>query len=594
VRDVGKALGLPPELLDRIASSLDTYGGGHLTDAPALREVLNGRDQGVVWRRLIDLCGQIDAFPRHLGIHNGGMVVMGVPLSCRLPTEPATMADRSVVQWDKDSLEDAGITKIDILGLRMLSAISDAAKAALPDENALRTLTFDDPSIYKMITAADTIGVFQVESRAQQQVLPRLQPKTFNDLIVSISLIRPGPVQGQMVHPYLNRRDGLEPVRYPHPSLVPALEETLGVVLFQEQVLKIARDLAGFTPGRGEQLRRALGSKRATSEIERFQSDFVEGALVKGVNKAIADAVFDTLRAFGGYSFPKSHAAAFAVLVYQSAWLKFYYPAHFYTALLNNQPMGFWSPAVIANDARHHRIAVLPIDVNQSGAKCEVQNGSIRLGFNYVKGFGDTGCQHIMEARGDTPFQNLDDFCRRTRLPRTLVENLIVTGAFDSWSASRRTLIWQLGQIDDRAGLLPLRYEVETVALPQEGMMETIESEWSMMGLSLREHPMSLYRETLTGRGIKSSRDLEQMKHGQDVTTAGMMLIHQAPPTAKGFHFVTLEDEFAFINVIVRPDVYVRFRRVLRDVLFLRVHGIFQRQGQIVNILAWEVLPMQS
>jgi len=199
-----------------------------------------------------------------------------------------------------------------------------------------------------------------------------------------------------------------------------------------------------------------------------------------------------------------------------------------------------------------------------------------------------------MEARGDTPFQNLDDFCRRTRLPRTLVENLIVTGAFDSWSASRRTLIWQLGQIDDRAGLLPLRYEVETVALPQEGMMETIESEWSMMGLSLREHPMSLYRETLTGRGIKSSRDLEQMKHGQDVTTAGMMLIHQAPPTAKGFHFVTLEDEFAFINVIVRPDVYVRFRRVLRDVLFLRVHGIFQRQGQIVNILAWEVLPMQS
>jgi error-prone DNA polymerase len=321
VRDVGKALGLPLELLDRIASSLDTYSGGHLADAPALREVLDGRENGAVWRVLIDLCGQIDGFPRHLGIHNGGMVVMGVPLAHRLPSEPATMADRSVVQWDKDSLEDAGITKIDILGLRMLSAISDAAKSALPDETALRTLTFDDPSVYAMISRADTIGVFQVESRAQQQVLPRLQPKTFNDLIVSISLIRPGPVQGQMVHPYLKRRDGIEPVRYPHPSLVPALEETLGVVLFQEQVLKIARDLAGFTPGRGEQLRRALGSKRATEQIDRFHDDFIEGALTKGVDKAVADGVFNTLRAFGSYSFPKSHAAAFAVLVYQSAWL---------------------------------------------------------------------------------------------------------------------------------------------------------------------------------------------------------------------------------------------------------------------------------
>lgn len=368
VRDVGKALGLPLELLDRIATSLDTYAGGHLEDAPALREVLDGRENGAVWRTLIELCGQIDSFPRHLGIHNGGMVVMGVPLARRLPSEPATIAYRSVVQWDKDSLEDAGITKIDILGLRMLSAISDAAKSALPDETALRTLTFDDPSVYAMITRADTIGVFQVESRAQQQVLLRLQPKTFNDLIVSISLIRPGPVQGQMVHPYLKRRDGIEPVRYPHPSLVPALEETLGVVLFQEQVLKIARELAGFTHGRGEQLRRVLGSKRAAEQIDRFHSDFVEGALTKGVDKAIADAVFNTLRAFGGYSFPKSHAAAFAVLVYQSAWLKHYYPAHFYTALFNNQPMGFWSPAVIANDARHHG----------ASRRCQPQWGKVR------------------------------------------------------------------------------------------------------------------------------------------------------------------------------------------------------------------------
>jgi error-prone DNA polymerase len=506
VRDVGKALGLPPELLDRIATSLDTFAGGHLEDAPALREALNGRDQGEVWRTLIALCGQIDGFPRHLGIHNGGMVVMGVPLAHRLPTEPATMPDRYVVQWDKDSLEEAGITKIDILGLRMLSAISDTAKAALSDERDLHTLTFDDPSVYRMIADADTIGVFQVESRAQQQVLPRLQPKTFNDLIVSISLIRPGPVQGQMVHPYLKRRDGLEPVRYPHPVLIPALQETLGVVLFQEQVLKIARDLAGFTAGRGEQLRRALGSKRAVSEIERFHHDFIEGALAKGINKAVADAVFDTLRAFGGYSFPKSHAAAFAVLVYQSAWLKFYYPAYFYTALLNNQPMGFWSPAVITNDARHHGIAVLPIDINRSDARCAVQDGAIRLGFNYVKGFGEVACQHLIEARGDMPFRDLQDFCQRAHFPARMVENLIMVGAFDALNATRRHLIWQLGHIDTRRDVLPFEYEIDAVTLPETGVMETIESEWSMMGLSLREHPISLYREALTARDQKQPR----------------------------------------------------------------------------------------
>jgi error-prone DNA polymerase len=586
VRDVGKALGLPTELLERIASSLDTFSSGQLAESPALQEALGGRDQGEVWRLLTELCGQIDKFPRHLGIHNGGMVVTGPRLSQRVPTEPATMADRSVVQWDKDSLEDAGIAKIDILGLRMLSAISDAARSALPDPAMLDALHFDDPAVFAMITKADTIGVFQVESRAQQQVLPRLQPRTFNDLIVSISLIRPGPVQGQMVHPYLRRRAGTEAVTYLHPSLQPALEETLGVVLFQEQILKIARDFAGFTPGRGEQLRRALGSKHAADAVGQFQADFVAGAQAKGASRAIADMVFDVLRAFGGYSFPKSHAAAFAVLVYQSAWLKCYYPAHFYVALLNNQPMGFWSPAVICNDARHHSIEVLGVEINQSSAKCTVQDGAVRLGLNYVKGFGEAMCEMVVEARGGVPFTSLDDFCRRARLPRMLVENLIVAGAFDTWGVPRRELIWQLGQIDSRDGLMPLRFPETPAALPHASVMETIESEWTMMGLSLREHPMALQREDLTARGIVSSTGLESLREGTMVTTAGMLLIHQAPPTAKGFHFVTLEDEFGFVNVIVRPDIYVRYRRVLRGALFLEVQGELQREGSVVNLLA--------
>ncbi len=311
IRDVGKALGLPPDLLDRAARAIDTFKSGRIAEDGDLEVLLGSRAHVAAAQRPRPTSST--GFPRHLGIHNGGMIVMGAPLAARLPTEPATMPDRYVVQWDKDSLEDAGLVKIDILGLRMLSAIAESAQtvAALTGQPLdLDELRFDDPAIYRMVSAADTIGVFQVESRAQQQVLPRMRPREFNDLIISISLIRPGPVQGNMVHPYLRRRLGVEAVSYPHPRLQPALAETLGVVLFQEQVVKVARDLAGFTGGQGEGLRRALGSKRAYEALERFHADFIDGAVNKGVEESLADAVFDTLRAFGGYSFPKSHAAA--------------------------------------------------------------------------------------------------------------------------------------------------------------------------------------------------------------------------------------------------------------------------------------------
>jgi len=387
------------------------------------------------------------------------MVITRAPLAERVPVEPAAMPGRVVVQWDKDALEEAGLIKIDILGLRMLSAISEAVALIAQTTGQgvdLDHLTFDDPQVYAMIARADTIGMFQVESRAQAQVLPQLKPRMFGDLIIAISLIRPGPLQGDMVHPYLRRRQGLERVRYLHPLLKPALEETLGVILFQEQTLKVARDLAGFTAGRGEQLRRALGSKHADAAIEALRAAFLDGAAAKGVPIAVATAVFEQLRAFGSYSFPKSHAAAFAVIVYQSAWLKRYHPAALFCGLLNAQPMGFWPPSVLIGDARRHGVTILPPDVHASAACCTLEGGGIRLGLSYVNGLGTVAIERIIAVR---PFAGMANLCRRTKLPRALIERLIAAGALDTWGIARRQLLWELGTLHYAADELVLSYQ---------------------------------------------------------------------------------------------------------------------------------------
>ncbi len=426
IRDIGKALGLQPDIIATAVRALEDQ---------QLIQTADMADRAPL-ALLLNLSEQIKGYPRHLGIHSGGMIITGAPLTGRVPTEPATMPDRVVVQWDKDGLENVGLVKIDILGLRMLSAVSDAAAMlaeSAPQAPDLDTLSFDDPAVYRMISEADTIGVFQVESRAQAQMLPRLQPKQFSDLVVGISLIRPGPIQGNMVHPYLRRRQGLEPVTYLHPLLEPALAETLGVILFQEQVIKVARDLAGFSPGQGEQLRRALGAKRATEEIERFRQAFLSGAEEQAVPADVAELVFTQLLAFGGYSFAKSHAAAFAVLVYQSAWLKKYHPAFFFTALLNNQPMGFWNAAVLVNEIQRQDILVLPIDIHLSQANCSAAEDGIRLGLDYVKNLKEEHIECILVERLEGVFDSLFDFCRRTKISRTAVENLIMAGGMDGW-----------------------------------------------------------------------------------------------------------------------------------------------------------------
>ncbi len=585
IRDIGKALALAPDVITTAVHALDNR------DALKSAAIADRAPLAL----LLDLCEQIEGFPRHLGIHSGGMIITGAPLMGRVPTEPATMPERVVVQWDKEALEEVGLVKIDILGLRMLSAVSEAAALVAETTGVspdLDALTFDDPAVYQMIGQADTIGVFQVESRAQAQMLPRLKPQQFGDIVVGISLIRPGPIQGNMVHPYLRRRQDLEPVSYLHPLLKPALAETLGVILFQEQVLKVARDLAGFSPGQGEKLRRALGAKRATEEIARFRDAFLAGAKEKNVPAAVAETVFEQLLAFGGYSFAKSHAAAFAVLVYQSAWLKKYHPTAFFAALLNNQPMGFWNAAVLVNEIRRLGMTVWPVDIHLSRAWCSVEGNGIRLGLHYVKGLREDQVARILKERRVRPYDSLLDFYLRTRIGKGNVENLIMAGGMDGWGIPRRQLMWEFGTLNIDDEMLDLVYKPQDVKLPSQTLAESMLAEQEIMGLSPGDHIMTLYRDRLIAQDVQGSDSLTSCKNGQRVRAAGLLVVHQSPPTAKGFHFLTLEDEDGMINVIIRPKVYGRYQNIIRGARLLLVAGMVQREGEVVNLLADSIAPL--
>ncbi len=595
LREVGKALGFPLDLLNQASKSLDTHDAKAIGQSQGLREFIGQRRDSRPWLQLVELCGQIAGLPRHLGLHNGGMIVTGPLMAERVATEPAAMPGRWVIQWDKYSLEDAGLIKIDLLGLRMLAAINEAValiKQTTGEQIELDKLPFTDKAVYDMISDADTVGVFQVESRAQAQNLPRIRPSKFEDLIVSISLIRPGPIQGNMVHPYVRRRLGKEPVSYLHPALKPSLEETLGVLLYQEQVLTVSRDLAGFTPGQGELLRRALGAKDGDEKIGKFHDLFLQGAQVRGVSKTVAESVFGKLRAFGSYSFAKSHAASFAVIVYQSAWLKRYHPVEFLCALLNQQPMGFWHPSVLVSDARRRGIRTLPADINLSRAKSTVEAGCVRLGFTYVHGLSEERAARLEAARADRPFASLADFCRRTGFAKRVVENLILAGTMDSWGLSRRELIWKLAMLPNRPGELPLVFEDETFTLPPETAAERMAAERELLGVSTGSHVMERYRPWLKAKGILSYKEFEAAEAGKQVQVAGLIVVHQAPPTAKNFHFVTLEMEDGLSNVIVNPDVYPAMRRVLRDSPLVVFSGRVQRQDGVINLLAQQVMPI--
>lgn len=576
LRDVSKALGLPPAIAEGAVARLDGHWGKLEDVGDTLTDTL------------LELCHDLHGLPRHLGIHNGGMVITGDALHRRVPLEPATMPDRTVVQWDKDGLEDGGIVKIDILGLRMLSLLAEAQQLAGVD---LATLTFDDPAVYAMLCAADTVGVFQVESRAQAQILPRLRPRRLQDLIVGISLIRPGPIQGDMVHPYLRRLAGEEPVTYPHPLVRSALAETLGVILYQEQVLKVARDLAGFTAGQGEQLRRALGAKHPPEAIAALRDQFLAGALAKGVDGSTAELVFQRLEAFGGYSFPKSHAAAFAVLVYRSAWLKHYHPLAFTVALLNHQPMGFWSPAVVVNDAQRHGVRVLPVDLGHSHHRCTIEGNALRLGFCYVPYFTEALSARLLAERMQSPFHNLTDLQRRLALPRRAAENLILCGALDSWG-ERRSLLWTLGVLEHAIG----HFDTDMPPVPNLPPLSAAERDayaYAVTGVSTTAHPLHPHRNHLRQAGLQSSSDLLRCHDGESVSAVGLLVMRQAPKTAKGHHFLTLEDEFGFINGIVRPNLYPTVRNTLRGAGVLILRGWVQHRDGVTNLLVSAVSTLE-
>ncbi len=599
LRDLGKALDFPPATLERLAKQLDTNSPQAAADQLAATFPAAGEGEQIApLTMLFALMRQIDGCPRHLAIHSGGMIITAQPLATVVPLEPATMPGRIVAQWDKESVEDAGLIKIDLLGLRTLGLITQALGyiaeqgAGAPDLDAL---ALDDPVIYRMLQRGDTIGAFQVESRAQQQMLPRLKPACFEDIIVEVAIVRPGPIQGGAVHPYLRRRAGEEAVAYLHPSLEPVLKETLGVLLFQEQAIRVAISAAGFSPGEADLLRRALSRNRSDEAMAVLAERFLEGAQASGMDGETAGRVFDQLRGFAGYGFCKSHAAGFALIAYQTLWLKRYHPAAFTCALLNQQPMGFYSTEVILGDARRHGVETLPPDIARSDwdYRLERDGGklALRMGLVAVDGLGEAGGARIVAARNDAPFADLRDLCIRTRLDRDTLRNLIRAGVLDALG-ERRALLWQLGEIDYRPDEFDLPLPAIAASLPQLAALEETAWEYELLGHSAQQQIMVHYRPALRRARVLSTWQVKQAKAGQRARVAGLIVVRQRPSTAKGILFMSLEDESGLLDLVVKPPVYERLRLVLRGEPLVLVEGLVQRAGRVASLLVADAQPL--
>lgn len=585
LRDLGKALDFPSAVIDRLAKGLDTDS----PRAAALQFLAQIADETPhhPLRHLADLLDQIEGCPRHLSIHSGGMVITSQPLDEVVPLEGATMRGRVVCQWDKASVEDAGLIKLDLLALRTLGMLAEALDhiralgQGVPD---LDHLPLDDGAIYAMLQAADTIGVFQVESGAQQQMLPRLKPTCFEDLAIEVAIVRPGPIQGGAVHPYLRRRSGQEVVSYPHPCLEPVLAETLGVLLFQEQAIRVAVAAAGFTPGEADLLRRALARSRAGEGLEPLQARFQQGAARQGIDAVQADQIFAQLAGFAGFGFCKSHAMSFALIAYQSAFLKHYHPIAFYCALLNHRP-GFYSAEVILNDARRHGVRLLAVDVNASQVEYTVERVdgafAIRAGLGEVAGVGAAVGAAIVDAQ---PFTNLVDFCRRTGLPKAVTENLIRVGAFDRLG-ERRRLLWELVSLVIQTDGFAWTVPATGVTLPDLTAFEKTLWAYELQGHALDVQIMGHFRAQLREAGVLSSWEVKETPAGKVVWTAGLRVVTQRPATANGFTFVLLEDEAGLLQVAVPPKLYPQLRTVLREETLILVQGMVQRAEGTVNLL---------
>src|SRR5437870_3538449 len=596
-REVGKALGLPAEMQDRLARLVANWGyqdpeeilTKHLPEAGCDPTHPRIRKFAALWARIQDL-------PRHLGQHSGGMVVAADRLDDIVPLEPATMPGRVVIQWDKEDCASLGIVKVDLLGLRMMAVIQESI-AMVHERGSEFDLAHlpEDREVYKTLQAADTIGVFQVESRAQMATLPRIHPETFYDLVVQVAIIRPGPIVGDMVHPYIRRRRGREPVSYPHPSLEPILKRTLGVPLFQEQLLRMAMVTAGFTGTEAEELRRAFGFKRSEARMREVETKLRAGMARQGIAGDAAEQIVRAITAFALYGFPESHASSFALLAYASAYLKVHHAAAFYAALLNNQPMGFYHAATIVKDAQRRGQRILPVDVTCSRWLCTIEGGAVRLGLNQVKGLRERAGQAIVAARTAQPFLSVEEIARRAGLERTELTTLAAIGAFAGLGGTRRANLWTVAR--------PLPGEVFTEAPPvahdsplrDMDADERLTADYQGTGLTLGPHPMALRRRELArdpGRPILRAGDLRHVPDGERVRVAGNVIVRQRPGTAKGFVFLSLEDETGIANVIVTPGLFARHRLVLVTEPFLLVEGILQAHDNVVSLRAERVTPL--
>jgi error-prone DNA polymerase len=601
IRDVGRALGLALAQVDRLARAMQWWDGRRIEDE-RIREAGLDPDNPAI-RRLVRLARELLGFPRHLSQHVGGFVIARGPLAQLVPIENAAMEGRTVIQWDKDDLDELGLLKVDVLGLGMLSAIRrsfELIRAYSGRRLTLATVPAEDPAVYDMICAADTMGVFQIESRAQMAMLPRLKPRCYYDLVIEVAIIRPGPIQGDMVHPYLRRRSGEEPVSYPSPEVRQVLERTLGVPIFQEQVMQLAVVAAGFSPGEADQLRRAMAAWKRRGGLEPFEVRLLEGMRRRGYRPEFAEQLFRQIRGFGEYGFPESHAASFALLVYVSAWLKRHEPAAFTCALLNSQPMGFYAPAQLVQSARRQGVEVRCADVNASGWECSIEPGhggrpALRLGLCLVGGLAESTAQRLVGVRAAAAFASIQDLVERAAPAAQDLAALAAGGALRSLAGHRHRAAWAVSGAERPLPVLPQMRIAEGVPLlraPTEG--EDLIADYNSIGLTLGRHPLALLRPQLRRERVQSAVEVRDVPAGRLVHTAGLVITRQRPGSAAGVIFVTLEDETGHINLIVWQSVAERQRRVLLDARLLGVWGRLQREGDVLHVIAGRLEDMSG
>jgi error-prone DNA polymerase len=612
VRDVGKALGLDPIFIDDLAKSLAWWDRkGDLKKRFQEQGLSDSEESSEDLAELFhQLVQEIIGFPRHLSQHVGGFVITRSQISTLVPVENASMADRTVIQWDKEDIEALGLLKVDILALGMLSAIRKSLHYVNSYDlsiTGIADVPAEDPRTYSMLQKADSVGVFQIESRAQMSMLPRLKPRCFYDLVIQIAIVRPGPIQGDMVHPYLRRRQGLEPVTYPSPAIKSVLERTLGVPIFQEQAIKLAMVAAGFSGGEADQLRRAMASWGKNGNLAHFEDKLVEGMCERGYSLDFAKRLFEQIKGFGGYGFPESHSASFALLAYVSAWLKCHHPAAFYCGLLNSQPMGFYTPSQLIQDARRHEVVVEPIDVLVSDwdhRLCwpDILNDretalqpSLRLGLRLVKGFGREAAERIVAARRQQAFGNVADLRQRASLDRGDMEALAAADALAALSGHRYQSQWQIMALEQPRPLLASNdYQQlelnDGVELPSPKVAEEVLSDYRSTGLSLRPHPMALLREQRLFQRCKRHSDLAGLNNGRFVRVAGLVTGRQRPGSASGVLFLTLEDETGNTNVIIWKSLQERSRQALLTSQLLLVKGVVETKDGVVHLIAGELI----